>query len=88
MAVRIDQETYKRLKAYFTKLALRRPADVIAEELRALPFEPYAPIRRQLLNLLRGVNHLREQVGLEVLTSSCLRLRRSVHRPFSENAVP
>ncbi len=87
-SVRIDQETYKRLKAYFTELALRRPADVVAEELRTLPFEPYAPIRRQLLNLLRGVNHLREQVGHEVLTSSCLRLRRSVYRPFSGNAVP
>ena len=86
-SVRIDQETYKRLKAYFAELALRRPADVVAEELRLLPYEPYAPIRRQELNLLRTVNRIRTQAGFEPLIPSCLRLRRTVCRPFSEGVT-
>lgn len=81
-SVRIDQETYKRLKAYFTELALRRPADVVAEELRLLPYEPYAPVRRQLLNLLRAVNRLRKQAGFEPLPPACLRFRRRIKSPF------
>jgi len=81
-SVRIDGETYGRLKAYFAELAVRRSTQVVAEELRLLPFEPYAPVRRQLLNLLRGINRDRQQAGFEALPPTCLRLRRRVVRPF------
>ena len=30
-----------------------------------LPFEPYAPVRRQMLNLLRAVNRVRRQAGFK-----------------------
>ena len=62
-SVRIDQETYKRLKVYLTDLAPRRSAERMAEEFRMIDFEPYAPIRRHLLNLLRAVNRVRRQAG-------------------------
>src|SRR6185437_515968 len=58
--VRIDQEEYKRLKAYFLELALHRSAERLGGELARLPFEPYAPIRRQLLTALRAVNRERK----------------------------
>jgi len=59
-----------------------RSTVVVAVELSVVPFEPYAPVRRQLLNLLRGINRVRQQAGFEALPPTCLRLRRRVVRPF------
>ncbi len=61
--VRIEQEEYKRLKAYFLDLALHRSAERLGSELARLPFEPYAPIRGQLLAVLRAVNRERKRAG-------------------------
>lgn len=85
-SVRIDQETYRRLKVRLTDLALRRSVEHMAEEFRMLHFEPYAPIRRQLLNLLRAVNRARKQAGLGTVPAQCLRLKRRVFRPFAPPA--
>ena len=85
-SVRIDQETYRRLKVYLTDLAVRRSVEHMAEEFRMLHFEPYAPIRRQLLNLLRAVNRARKQAGLGTAPAQCLRLKRRVFRPFAPPA--
>lgn len=49
-----------------------------------IPFEPYAPVRRQLLNILRAVNRVRQAAGFESVPVSALRLRRRVVRPFGE----
>ena len=81
-SVRISQESYKRLKAYLTSLATRRSVEHMAEEFRMLHFEPYAPIRRQLLNLVRAVNRARKQARLDAVAVECLRLRRKLYRPF------
>ena len=82
-SVRIAQESYKRLKIYLTDLAVRRSAEHMAEEFRMLHFEPYAPIRRQFLNLLRAVNRARKQAGLEPVAADSLRLKRRIYRPFT-----
>lgn len=70
------------MKAYLVELALRRPADALVAELGMLPFEPYAPVRRQLLNLHRAVNRARKTAGLSEVPVECLRLRRRLVRPF------
>jgi len=44
-------------------VAVRRPAETLADEFRMIPFEPYAPVRQQLLNLLRAVNRVRMETG-------------------------
>lgn len=80
--VRIEQEQYKYLKAYFQELALHRSGDKLARALYALPFEPYAPVRRQLLALLRAVNQKRRAAGFTPIDSSCLRMKRHIYRPF------
>jgi hypothetical protein len=80
--VRIEQDEYKRLKAYFLSLATHRSAERLAGELARLPFEPYAPVRRQLLAVLRAVNRDRGRAGFEPVPADCLRLRRRVCRPF------
>jgi len=81
--VRIDREQLKTLKQHFRCLALRPSTERIAQELADLPFEPYAPIRRQLLELLRAVNKNRRQHAYSVVPVQALRLRRRVVSPFA-----
>jgi hypothetical protein len=47
----------------------------------------HAPVRKQLLGLLRRVNARRKEVGLAVLGPEVLRYRRRIVRPF-ERDVP
>jgi hypothetical protein len=85
VSVRIERNEYLDLKAYFRGLALRRPSAAIADELGALPYEPYAPVRRQLLGLLGAVNRARREAGLDRVPVSCLRLRRQIGPVFVED---
>ena len=87
--VQMATESYKVERAYFLELALRRSVDILANEFHRIPFEPYAPIRRQLLNILRPVNKKRRQGRLESVPPTALRLRRRIVRPFTpRNAAP
>jgi hypothetical protein len=80
--VRIEQEEYKRLKAYFVDLATRRSSSRIEAQLRSLRFEPYAPVRRQLLTIHRAINRERKRAGFEPVPNACFRFIRRVMRPF------
>lgn len=80
--VRIEQSEYNRLKAYLLDVGVHRRVDLVAEVLRRLPFEPYAPVRRQLLNIVRAMNRLRRLRGFEPVPFDALRLKRRVVRPF------
>jgi hypothetical protein len=80
--VRIEEGTFRRLAAYFLDVAARRPASALAAELRALPFEPYAPVRYQLFGLLNRINLLRKAAGLAAVPDSAVRTRRRICRPF------
>ena len=82
VSVRVERDEYRNLRAYFRGLATRGPAAALAEELAALPYEPYAPVRRQLLGLLGLVNRARKEAGLDQVPLSCLRLRRRIVSPF------
>lgn len=75
-SVRIEREEYLRLKCYFMELARHRSVENLVELLAALPYEPYAPVRRQLLSIVRVVNRERAAAGFEAVPWSCLRLRR------------
>lgn len=80
--VQIARGDYRTWRAYFLEIAAKRTADQIAAEFWKLPYEPYAPVRQQLLNLLRLVNRARRQAGLERVAPSVLRYRRRIVRPF------
>lgn len=84
-SVRLHPETYRELRAYFVDRATRRPVEVLSGELRRLPLEPYAPVRRQLLNILRALNRARHTAGLEPVPVSALRLSRKGVKPFEED---
>ncbi len=81
--VAIDREQYLDARAKFLELARHRRADDLARALYELPFERYAPVRRQLLLLVKGVNELRKVAGYSPLPSEVLGLRRRVVKPFA-----
>ncbi len=80
--VAIGQERFKELQAWFSELALRQSASRLTYEFYRFPYEPYAPIRRQMLRLLRTVNEVRKRNGREALPYAVLPLRRRIVRPF------
>lgn len=80
--VRIEQGEYLRLKAHLCELARHWAGDIVAGELAKLPFEPYAPVRGQLLSLWRSVNRVRLERGFELVPKGVLRLERRIVRPF------
>lgn len=81
--VQIAPQAYKAERAYFLELANRKSASDLEWEFRRVPFEPYAPIRRQLLNILRAVNKKRKAAGLALVPHTALRLRRRIVQPFA-----
>ncbi len=81
-SVRIHPSDYLTLKAHFLDLATRRSVEKLTTEFHRIPFEPYAPVRRQFLNILRAVNRERKKAGYEPAPVEALRLRRTVVRPF------
>lgn len=80
--VRIEREQLATLKQHFRTRAVYSPTDQLARELADLPIEPYAPIRRQLLELLRAVNRVRKAHGLPEVSRKVLRFRRRIVAPF------
>lgn len=83
--VAIEREQYLDLRAHLVVLAKHRSAEKVALAIYRLPIEPYAPVRRQLLVILREVNRARRAAGFSKIPSEVLVLRRRVVRPF---AVP
>lgn len=80
--VEIERRRYLELKARFLELAVHRQVEHLALRFYQIPYEPYAPIRRQLLNTLRAVNQLRQRAGFSPVPIETVPLRRRIVRPF------
>ena len=80
--VQVTKEVYLDWKAYFLHQARRCSAERLARELHGFPYEPYAPVRQQMLNILRLVNKVRAERGFSKLEPSVLRYRRRIVKPF------
>jgi hypothetical protein len=80
--VRMDRHQYLELRAWLTAWATTRSTSDLARVFSELPLAAYAPIRRQLLLLLRAVNRSRAAAGLPPVPVEALPLRRRVVRPF------
>lgn len=85
--VLIAREPYRELCAYFLSIACHRRAESLGEELFSLPFEPYAPVRKQLLKLLRLINAKRQAAGYSKLPPTCLRFKRQIVRAFEPASI-
>ena len=84
--VRIDQEEFKRFKAWFLELALHRKRDDLEAEFQQLRFVPYAPVRSQVISIWRHVNRKRKEQGQEQVRFECLRLKRPIFKIFSDRS--
>lgn len=71
--VQIDGEHYKELKAMFLGLALK--TNRVTAMFYEFPFEPYAPVRRQLSAIWNAVNRRRQAQGLSEIPKSVLPYR-------------
>jgi len=82
--VEIDRRQLLDLKAWLTEHAARATTSELAKAIYSLPVESYAPVRRQLLVLLRQLNQTRKSAGKTALPVEILPLRRRVVRPFTQ----
>ncbi|MCC6968969.1 MAG: hypothetical protein IT434_01995 [Phycisphaerales bacterium] len=83
--VRIDKQIYLEFKAWMLERSSFLSVEQLCRAFRAAPFEPYAPVRRQLLTVWRAVNRARRAASLEPLPVQCIRLRRRIMQPFGES---
>lgn len=84
--VRIDREPYVDLMAHHLERCGRLSTARLVGDLYRLPYEPYAPVRRQYLLLLRRINEIRKQNGRQTIPVEALPLRRRIIRPFEVDA--
>jgi hypothetical protein len=81
-SVRVHPIEYNLIKSNCLGVATQRSVEGLRAEFERIPFEPYAPVRRQLLNILRAVNRDRRRAGFEPVPVTAVRLRRKSVRPF------
>ncbi len=84
-SVRINRDHLRELKAKFIHFSTRAGVPELFRAFQTLPFEPYAPVRNQLREMLRAVNRSRAVAGLERLPNHALRLNRSPVLPFDDS---
>ena len=82
--VEIDRQQYLNLKAWFAERALRDSPERLERAFQQLPIAPYAPVRRQMLLMLKEVNRIRKVSGRNPVSTEILPLRRKVVKPFAK----
>lgn len=85
--VRIEAERFKELLAEFEHYACRMSADRLAAKLYELPFQGYAPVRRQLCSLLRAINLKRRQSGYSKIPTDALFFHRTRQAGLKEASM-
>ena len=74
--VQIDWDHYLELKAMFSSFACRRSVSELVHLFYTLPFEPYAPVKRQVAGLREMVNRQRRRKGLGIVPKESFLFRR------------
>jgi len=83
--VQIARDTFRDLKAELVGKARQRREEWFQNQFWNLPYEPYAPVRQQLLELLRQINAQRKAVGLPRISPEVIRYRQERVKVFSSN---
>ncbi len=81
VCVRIEKTEFRLLKDAFLKRSFNSK-ERLESAFGNLPYEPYGPVRSQLLSVLRAVNRRRCVAGMPPISSGCIRLSRRIVRPF------
>lgn len=76
--VRIEREVFRNIRAHLLELAPHRSCRGLSDELRRLDFEPYGPVRRQLVQLVRSINRVRRAAGFDPVPLDVLPARRRI----------
>lgn len=77
-SVRLSLDTYRNIRGELLRLSTRIDAAAIEHQIRHMPYEPYAPVRRQMYAIVRAVNKKRKTAGLAQADWKCIRSRRRV----------
>lgn len=85
--VRIERREYEQLKAWFLDRACHRARESLAGSFSSVGFQPYAPVRVQLLSTWRVVNWARRSAGLEPVPVEAVPWKRRIVRPFGLDAA-
>ncbi len=85
--VQIDWEHYKELKAMFDGLSCQRSATELVQLFYELPFEPYAPVRRQVAGLRALVNRNRRRRGLSLIPKESFPMKSYSVPVYEPNVV-
>lgn len=80
--VQVGREAFRGIQAEFLNGAASWSVEEFGRRFYSLPFEPYAPVRQQLLNLLRRVNQRRAEARLDKIPPTVIRYRRKIVKPF------
>lgn len=86
-SVRIDRNAYYGLRAHIIAVARRRSIENVREEFQKRPFEPYAPVRQQMLAVWRAVNRERRMIGLNLVPIECVPWKRRIVKPFVQETL-
>ncbi|MEM9411448.1 MAG: hypothetical protein AAGA30_10060 [Planctomycetota bacterium] len=85
--VQIEWNHYKELKAMFVGLAPRRSVEQLARLFYELPFEPYAPVRRQIASIWAEVNRVRRSRSKTPIPKEAMALKTRSIAVFTPNVV-
>jgi hypothetical protein len=84
--IQINRQALRDLTAECLRLAAshRWNAATLEAKIYGLPYEPYAPVRQQLLNLVRRMNAVRRARGIQnlLVAKRAVRFRMRVVSPF------
>lgn len=80
--VQIARDRLLELKSYFLNIAGHRSVERLSHEFWNIPFEPYAPVRKQFLDLLRSINAKRQAAGFARVPARAFRMKRRIVKPF------
>lgn len=80
--VHIEREVYLEIRAWFLENALHRSAKALSDQFRALGFEPYGGVKKQLFSIHSEVNLRRGQAGFEPVEFPAGFLKRTQRKPF------
>jgi hypothetical protein len=87
-SVRIAREQFAHLKEHYSRIAVHQSAQSLLSDLEKLPYQRFAPVRSQILLLLRIVNRAREKAGLSRIVVPQERLKRYSTHVFRQGSVP
>ncbi|MCA9170404.1 MAG: hypothetical protein KDB23_22155 [Planctomycetales bacterium] len=87
VSIRLDQETYRNVKAHMLTIAAwdsYRDKARLEGEFRRLPYQSYSPVYQQLYGICRMVNRARRRRGFEPIELRCVRRERHLQKVFRE----